>query len=167
MSLTDRAHILAQNALDVISWGKIPMYPTQRDTTQLDENWHIVVIGSLYRANKILRSVTALLNPALEDSVSATILNRNLFECAANIVYLNQGDLYRMLHSIGDYVGCWRSEGEGIRTPESPRGLYPFLRRAHSSTLPPPWKPRWDSNPRRTAFQGRRSTTELRGRPTP
>ena len=90
MSLTDRTHILAQNALDVISWEKIPMYPTQRDATQLDENWHLVVVGSLYRANKILRSVTALLNPALEDSVSATILNRNLFECAANLVYLNQ-----------------------------------------------------------------------------
>ena len=88
MTFAERAQVLAQQAFDATSCIWLPIWPKERNTDDLDFYWHIVVVGSLCRANKVMRSITNLLNPTLEDSVSAAILNRHLFECAANLVYM-------------------------------------------------------------------------------
>lgn len=99
-----RAHSLAQQALDITTGINLPVWPSEADETGMADYWHIIVQAALFRANRILRSVTALLSPPIDDLVSATILNRNILECAADLVYLDQSVSSRLpeyLHKSG------------------------------------------------------------------
>ncbi|MCY4625909.1 MAG: hypothetical protein OXC99_13045 [Chloroflexi bacterium] len=99
-TLLEESIELANQAFEVSSSLSFPMWPQERDSGLLETYWHIVLLGSLCRANKALRSITRLLDSSLEDTVSAAILNRHLFECAANLIYIGRD--YR--HTLPEFL---------------------------------------------------------------
>ena len=133
MDLLQEAYRLSAEAASVTTAVEVPEWPKHPEMTNIDEQWPVAVAGTLHRANKLLGSIQLLLNPQVEDTASAVILLRNLFECTVNLAYIRRDKSTRLPQFIRHGAGSSSSE-ETASTKLEPQG-------PHSNFPNRAWKP--------------------------